>query len=120
MKIYLEADGESTELLTAISPFFLLFGFFTNADFGAYFANKADYVDRLQLDIRKQNLSVKLPSITKPVLVVTGKRDFIVPPIPSRIWADSTFYLQKTHQKTFICNASLTKPYLAKPFLQNN
>jgi pimeloyl-ACP methyl ester carboxylesterase len=84
MKIYLEADGESTELPTAISPFFLIFGFFTNADFGAYFANKADYVDRLWVDAQKQKLGVKLPSITKPVLVVTGKRDFIVSPIHAK------------------------------------
>jgi pimeloyl-ACP methyl ester carboxylesterase len=49
---------------------------------------RQDYNERLVIDARKQKLGLKIPSITKPVLVVTGKKDFIVPPIHAKRFYD--------------------------------
>ena len=63
--------------------------YYLTADFyGTYFAVKSNYSSRLIIDARKQKLGLKIPSITKPVLVVTGKKDTFVPPIHAKRFYD--------------------------------
>jgi pimeloyl-ACP methyl ester carboxylesterase len=62
--------------------------YLTTDVYGISFAVNSDYSERLVIDARKQKLGLKIPSITKPVLVVTGKKDIIVPPIHAKRFYD--------------------------------
>jgi pimeloyl-ACP methyl ester carboxylesterase len=87
--ILYEEDYGKFELPTGtpISAFSLFGYFFTNNEFWFGFT-LGDYSEKLIIDARKQSLGVKLPSITKPVLVVTGKKDIIVPLIHAKRFYD--------------------------------
>jgi pimeloyl-ACP methyl ester carboxylesterase len=81
--ILYEEDYGKLEL-PANKPFttFSHIRYYLTTDFyGAIFALNSDYSERLIIDARKQNLGAKIPSITAPVFVVTGKNDVFVPPI---------------------------------------
>jgi pimeloyl-ACP methyl ester carboxylesterase len=88
--ILYEEDYGKLELPIA-SPFtiFSHLRYYLTTDFyGIYFAVNSDYSERLTIDARKQKLGLKIPSITKPVLVVTGKKDIFVPPIHAKRFYD--------------------------------
>jgi pimeloyl-ACP methyl ester carboxylesterase len=88
--IFYEEDYGKFELPTA-TPFTTLshLKYYLTTDFyGIYFAQNSDYSERLVIDARKQKLGLKIPSITKPVFVVTGKKDFFVSPIHAKRFYD--------------------------------
>lgn len=88
--IFYEEDYGKIDLPTG-TPFSTLshIKYYLTTDFyGTYFANKSDYSTRLTIDARKQKLGLKIPSITQPVLVVTGKKDFFVAPIHAKRFYD--------------------------------
>jgi pimeloyl-ACP methyl ester carboxylesterase len=73
---------------TPFSIFSHLRYYLTTDFYGLYFAQNSDYSERLVIDARKQTLGLKIPSITKPVFVVTGKKDIFVPPIHAKRFYD--------------------------------
>jgi pimeloyl-ACP methyl ester carboxylesterase len=88
--ILYEEDYGKPDLPTA-TPFTWLshIKYYLTTDFyGLYFAQNSDYSERLTIDARKQKLGLKIPLITKPVLVVTGKKDFFVSPIHAKRFYD--------------------------------
>jgi pimeloyl-ACP methyl ester carboxylesterase len=88
--IFYEEDYGKIELPTGSpSSLFSDIRYYLTTDvYGIYFAVNDSYSERLIIDARKQTLGLKIPSITKPVLVVTGKKDFIVPPIHAKRFYD--------------------------------
>jgi pimeloyl-ACP methyl ester carboxylesterase len=84
--ILYEEDYGKLELPTAggFSTFSHIWYYLTTDFYGLYFAQNTDYASRLIIDARKQKLSLKIPSVTKPVFVVTGEKDIIVAPIHAK------------------------------------
>jgi pimeloyl-ACP methyl ester carboxylesterase len=88
--ILYEEDYGKIETPTA-APFTTLshLKYYLTTDFyGLYFAQNSNYSERLIIDARKQSLGLKIPSIVKPVFVVTGKKDFFVSPIHAKRFYD--------------------------------
>jgi pimeloyl-ACP methyl ester carboxylesterase len=91
MKIFYEEENGKLEL-----PSFgkypvlnILKSYLTDNTFGLLFtSNTLASTEKLIVDARKQSLGSKIPSITKPVLAVIGKRDFIVSPVHAKRFYD--------------------------------
>jgi pimeloyl-ACP methyl ester carboxylesterase len=89
IKIFYEEDYGSLELPTSKFPLLDIFKrYFTSNTYGLYYTFNNGYSEKLIIDARKQSLKLKIPSITKPVLVVTGKKDFFISPIHSKRFYD--------------------------------
>jgi pimeloyl-ACP methyl ester carboxylesterase len=88
--IFYEEDYGKIELPTGtpLSTFSHLKYYLTTDFYGIYQAQNIDYTERLIIDARKQTLGLKIPSITKPVFVVTGEKDFFVSPIHAKRFYD--------------------------------
>jgi pimeloyl-ACP methyl ester carboxylesterase len=88
MKIFYEEDYGSLEFPSGGSVLGVFKNYFTSNTYGLYFTSNNDYSQKLVIDARKQSLGQKLPNITKPVLAVTGKKDFFVAPIHAKRFFD--------------------------------
>jgi pimeloyl-ACP methyl ester carboxylesterase len=89
IEIFYKEDYGSLEMPTTKFPLLdIVKSYFTSNIYGLYYTYSDGYTEKLVLDARKQSLGQKLPKITKPVLVVTGKKDFFVPPIHAKRFYD--------------------------------
>jgi pimeloyl-ACP methyl ester carboxylesterase len=87
--IFYEQDYGSITLPTSKNPLLDVFtSYLTSNTYGLYYTYSSTYTEKLVLDARAQSLGLKIPTVTKPVLVVTGKKDFFISPIHSKRFYD--------------------------------